>query len=455
MVQPTKELGSTGLTQFAGFIHQDFMREWRGAQAYKNANEMRLNSPVIAALLNAIEQSVRSVEWNWTSEAGEEDPRLDIINESIDGMSHSWNDHIIEALTCLPFGFSVFEIVYKREGGRLLWRKFAIRGQDTVEKWDIEKDGGIQGLTQVSGFQHVYLPIEKLLLYRTRVERNNPEGRSILRSAWIPYYYAKNIQQIEAIGIERDLAGLPMMKLPQNSDPGGDDGTKAEQIVRRVRNDEQAGLVLPFGWEFELLSSGGSRLFDTNEVIARYEKRMLMSALAQFLILGMDQIGSLALSKDQTDFFNMSVNSVADMIAETITQFAIPRLMALNGMDAQGLKLEHSPAGDVDVQAITSALQSSTQYITWTVDDEIWLRSLFGLPQKDAEDLQLERDAKHARDVEKAANNPFAGKFSAERYAGEAPDDKQRRKQESRWQTLFKGFFDEQRKRVLKGVKEL
>ena len=455
MPQTLKEIGSTGLQQFSGFVNQDFLREWQGIRAYKNANEMRLNSPVIAALLNAIEQSVRSVDWQWTSEAGEDDPRLELIQDSLDGMSHSWNDHIIEALTFLPFGFSIFEIVYRREGGRVLWRKFAIRGQDTVQKWDIQADGGIAGFNQqtLTSYATVYIPIERMILYRARVERNNPEGRSILRPAYIPYYYAKNIAQIEAIGVERDLAGLPMIKLPSGADPGGTDTTTAEELVRRIRNDEQAGLVLPTGWEFELVTTGGTRLFDTDKIIARYEKRMLMSALAQFLILGMDQIGSLALSKDQTDFFNMSVNTTADIIAETLTKFVVPRLLVLNGLDPDGVTLEHSPAGDVDLNAIATSLQSASPYLTWTVDDEIWLRSLFGLPTKDAVELGTERDLKHQRDVEKAQRTPVFGGFGAQQYSeGDAPDVKLREKQESRWRTIFNGFFEEQRKRVLKAV---
>src|SRR3990167_2944882 len=458
MPQTLKEIGSTGLQQFSGFVNQDFLREWQGIRAYKNANEMRLNSPVIAALLNAIEQSVRSVDWQWTSEAGEDDPRLELIQDSLDGMSHSWNDHIIEALTFLPFGFSIFEIVYRREGGRVLWRKFAIRGQDTVQKWDIQDDGGIAGFHQqtLNSYATVYIPIERMILYRARVERNNPEGRSILRPAYIPYYYAKNIAQIEAIGVERDLAGLPMIKLPSGADPGGTDTTTAEELVRRIRNDEQAGLVLPTGWEFELVTTGGTRLFDTDKIIARYEKRMLMSALAQFLILGMDQIGSLALSKDQTDFFNMSVNTTADIIAETFTKFVIPRLLLLNGMDPNGMKLEHSPAGDVDKDVLTKALAASTQHITWTVEDEVWLRHVLGLPEKEAEELEAEREAKHQRDIEKAQTNPFLGKFRAEQYAeADAPDVKARQKHERTWNAKFKQFFKEQRERVLRAANKL
>lgn len=36
-----------------------------------------------------------------------------------------------------------------------------------------------------------------------------------------------------------------------------------EAIVKNVRRDSTEGLALPFGWTFQLLSTGGRRQFDT------------------------------------------------------------------------------------------------------------------------------------------------------------------------------------------------
>jgi hypothetical protein len=60
----------------------------------------------------------------------------------------------------------------------------------------------------------VFIPIEKMLLFRTTVQRNNPEGRSMLRTAYRPWRNKKRIEEIEGVGIERDLAGLPMARIP-------------------------------------------------------------------------------------------------------------------------------------------------------------------------------------------------------------------------------------------------
>lgn len=392
------EIGKTGLSEFSGQIQDDFLREMRGKEAYKRYDEMRRNSPIIAALLFAYEMAIRKVSWNFASDV-ENDPRVDLLERARASMSLSWNDHITELLTMLPFGYSIFEIVYERVGSEMLWRKFAPRGQDTVYQWGFDEAGGISGFSQMSPptYKPTFIPIEKLILYRTRVERGNPEGRSMLRAAWIPYYYAKHIQQIEAIGIERDLAGLPLIRLPEGADTNEGSSTsdlsKAQKVVRNVRNDEQAGITLPAGWEFELISTGGSRQFDTDKIIKRYESRMLMTTLTQFLQLGQDGAGSLALSKDQTDFFNMSVNSIADIIGETFTKYAIPRLLKLNGYNSEGVKLEHTTAGDVDVTMLSDVLQKVGGLVTWDAEDELWLRQVIGLPEKSIDELEATREA--------------------------------------------------------------
>lgn len=449
MAKRTEEMGYSGLSEWSGRIQEDFLRELRGKQGYRRFNEMRLNSPVVGSMLMAIEQSIRGISWQYVSEEGEEDPRREFLNDARKNMSMSWNDHIVEALTMLPFGFAPFEIIYERRDGRLTWRKFAFRGQDTVVRWEMDEHGGMEALVQqgAPSYKQVTIPIEKMVLYRTRVEKNNPEGRSILRTAWIPYYYAKNLTQIEAITIERDGAGLPMIRLPEGAEAEGEDGDKANKMVRNIRNDEQAGIVLPPEWEFELLSSGGQKMIDTNEVIKRHESRILMSALAQFINLGQDKVGTQALSSDLTDFWSMSVNAIADIISETHTKFAAKKLLRLNGMDPQGIRMEHSPAGDVNLTELGEFFRNVGNKITWLPTDEVWLRGVANLPDADPEAIREERENQPQQPPQ------FPQEFNADMFvADKAPDDWKRRRQEKRLEELIAEFFDKQRERLLDEV---
>lgn len=349
------EIGYTGLKRFGGILHEEFLAELRGRQGREIFREMSDNDPVIGSFLYAIEQAIRRIEWFV------DPPKTDKSNEAMratmyvrslkDDMSHSWADTISEILSLLPYGYSYFEVVLKhRRGDRrdptkrskfndglLGWRKLAIRAQDTTDKWVFDDTGGIRGMWQLGPptYEPVFLPISRCLLFRTKITKNNPEGRSILRNAYRPWWFKKNIEEIEAIGVERDLAGLPILKLPEEVDL--DDPTnaalslKVTQILANIRRDEQDGLALPFGWEFSLLGSPGKRQFDVNDIINRYDKRIAATSLSQFILLGMERIGSFALARDQKDLFLRSLQGWVDSIASVFNLHAIPKIVRMSG----------------------------------------------------------------------------------------------------------------------------
>lgn len=475
-----QDVGDTGLnTTGWGEIGDEFLREWQGAgEKAKRVREMLYNSSVIGALRLAVEMPIRGIGWQFVSDAGEDDPRLALLNDAWAAMTHSWNDHISDALNFLWYGWSMFSVTYQQDGGRVLWRKFRPLAHDTVMRWHFAADGGLAGMQQWPHLWPDVIPIERMVIYRFRRARGNPEGESILRPAWPSWYYTKNIQQVEAIGIERNLAGLPVMTLPENADTteSDDENTdvgRARRIVRNVRNDEQAGIVKPFGWQFELLaSSGGSKTVDTDLVINRYDKRMLMATLSQFIMLGMDNVGALATFDGATDFFTLTLNAVADTIAETFTKFGVARLLELNGFDPTGVRMEHSPAGSVKPEMIADSLAklAPTGFLTWTADDEVWLRGLFRLPARDPEEIEAEREedkaekaarAEAMREAMQQRQPPDSGEVDvdeqsaalfAETYAA-GGDDAYRRQMERQWQKKMAAFLARQQRDVTRQVK--
>lgn len=476
------ELGQSGLKLYNGIVQDDFLREWRGIEAYKRANEMRLNSAVIAALLAAVEFSIGQINIELSSEKSE-DPRIELWDTFVSKVDGGFQNHIRECLSFLPFGFSLFEIVWGNFEGSIIPMKLAPRGQDTVYKWVIGANGEVEGFTQQAppDYRLVEIPSSKLLHYRFRPERGNPEGRSILRPAWVSYYYAKSIMQIEAIGVERDLAGMPVIKLPQSADVDehdpNSDYSKAAMIVRNIRRDEQEGIVLPSPeWELTLLASSGTRQFDTDKIINRYESRMLMSALAQFLMLGQENVGSLALSGDQSDLFNMSINTVADIITDTISTQLLPTFMSLNGYDLKGLTLTHSRVGDTNLEALASAVKNFEAFLTPTAEDEVYVRQLLGLPVPELEDIEEERSMKREEEAQKreAAVKKAAPSEDSEpdetdvdeedddveemngdviEYFSNRPDATARRAAENRFQKAWSKGLNQLRGRLLKAAR--
>ena len=353
------ELGSSGLRRSGGTITEEFLANLQGVKGFKVYREMRDNDPVIGAMLYAIDKVITRLEWHVE---GDDERTAQFVQECLDDMSDSWDATLQNILSMLVYGWSFHEVVYKIRGGltndprtnsrfkdhRIGWRKWPVRAQETLQEWMIDDRGGIQGMVQIdpSGGGLHRIPIEKALLFRTTTNRNNPEGYSLLRNAYRPWFYKRRIEEIEAVGIERDLAGLPMAFVPpeylmNTASPAQKAVLQAiTDIVQNVKRNEQEGIVFPAAYDeqgnrifdLQLLSASGGRQFDTGAVIQRYDQRIAMSLLSDFLLLGSDRVGSFALGTAKIDLWTLAVDSIAKTIAEVVNQYAIPRLLTLNAM---------------------------------------------------------------------------------------------------------------------------
>lgn len=416
-------IGDSGLKRMGGRIYEENLRKLTGERAIKAYSEMSENDAVIGAILFAIEMLCRQVEWHVEEQSDntEDVDAAQFITECMDDMSHTWEDLTSEILTMLRYGWSYFEIIYKYRqdplakdpvrrskytDGRIGWRKIALRAQETLYEWEFDDDGGIKGMWQWSQYgkdkNKVFIPIEKALLFRTRTEKGNPEGRSVLRNAYRSWYMLKRIQEIEAIGIERDLAGLPVMEVPASMlNLNASDSEKAiledlKAIVSEIRRDEREGVIVPSelddegkptGYKLKLLSTGGQRAFDTNKIITRYEQRIAMSVLAEFIMLGLDKVGSFSLVSSKMNLFATALDAWLDSIEAVFNRFAVPRLFAVNGIKLEKLpQIKHGPVQDVSLEELgkfINDLGRAGMPLTLTPELENHLRNKANLPPVD------------------------------------------------------------------------
>lgn len=409
-----REYGKTGLFRFdTGWIYEEFLRELQGRKGIEVYKEMSENDDIIGAILFATEMLMRQSKWS-IQEAGTEQADLDaaeFVRTCMDDMEETWSDFISEVLSFLTYGWSYHEIVYKRRMGRsknpetnskytdglIGWRKLPIRSQDTLWEWKYDEKDNLIGLVQCAPplYEQVFIPIEKALHFKTKSRKGNPEGRSVLRNCYRNWYFKRRIQEIEGIGIERDLAGLPVLEAPEGVDIWSDEYAaelaKAERIVRNVRRDEREGIVLGNGWKFSLTSTGGRRQFDTNQIIERYDTRMAMTVLADFVLLGHQAVGSFALSSDKTELFGVALGAFLDLICEVFNNQAIPRLIDINGEHFAGITdypiLTH---GDIETQDLGQLGEFVSKMVgigAITPDEsmEDYLRLAADLPERDPE----------------------------------------------------------------------
>lgn len=372
--ESTAILGISGENTINGQIRSDeFLPELRGKKAIRKYREMRDNDSTIGAVMYATEQVLRDVDLKVCPCDDSEEARreADFVESVLCDMDHTLDDHIAEALSCLSYGFAWFEVVYKRRvgptqssdkkrskytDGRMGVRKIAMRAPWTVSRFDVDnKTGDIQGVYQDGGYAGTtkhYIPSRKSLYYRTTSLNGDPSGRSILRNAYTSYEYLNNLQAIEAIAVERELAGIPVARIP--SEYLSPDATSSqvqfksnlEQILRDVKFNEQGYIITPSDTypdkdgsptnirlvDVELMSSSGSRNIDIDPIVKRYQHDIARSVLSEFLMLG-SQGGSYALSKSKTDLFLRALESYIQQIVDVLNKQLVERLWELNGLD--------------------------------------------------------------------------------------------------------------------------
>lgn len=433
------ELGVTGLTKFGGSVAEERLRELRGQAGREKYREMANNDPVIAAILFAVGHALKQPEHRIKPASDKEPDKeaAEFIEECLDDMSFTWLDtKTFIVAPMLEQGLSLLELVYKKrlgptppkyaenpatskfDDGRIGWRKWSPRSIESLvpgSEWVFDENGGINGINQMDYYgtgKVLPIPISKLLHFRTTVHpANTPEPPPITRPAYIPYTYVNNFQEIEGIGIERDLQGLPVMYL--GSDAGSLYET-AKTVTTNVRVDEQMGLVIPYakmgagaaegrGVLFELVSSNNTRSHDISAVIERYDKRKALIVLAQFIMLGMEQVGSYALSRTQGDLFMLAASAWLKSISDIINRYAIPRLMALNSFPGiTGMpELVFNPMGVPNLIEVADYVNKlvDKEVLTPDVELEKTLRKLAELPE-----ISEQVEAKWERKMEQMEN---------------------------------------------------
>jgi hypothetical protein len=421
-----QEIGTSGLQRVGGFVIDDFVGDLRGLRGAKVWREMADNDPVVGAMLFAIERLILQIDWRMEPFKEDADAMVkdkdqevaDFVEECMNDMSESWDATLSAIMSFLTYGYAYCEIVYKKRvtpdttdptkrsnfsDGKVGWRKIALRAQETTWQWIFDEDGGIKGLQQmdVSAPSHgvVMIPIEKALLFRTSTARNNPEGRSLLRNAYRPWKFKKTIEEIEAVGIERDLAGLPIAYVPpqllsSNATPAEASARAGiERLIRGIKRNENEGIVFPLAYDdqgreiykLSLLSSGGSRAFDTDKIVQRYDQRITMTVLADFILLGHEKVGSFALGSTKVDLFTTAIAQIAQSICDVFNQHAIPRLMKMNGMDvARRPKLSFGDIHQINIAELADFIQKASGSGALVVDEGLdeYLRTISGLPPK-------------------------------------------------------------------------
>lgn len=385
-----QDVGTPGLRIYSGFLEEEFLPELRGHMAARIYQEMRDNDATVSAMLYVMESLVSNATLNVLTDdtSSQGDKARNLVETSINDMVFPWNHTLSEILTFLAFGYSYLEVTLKyRRGnnrdpnkdsqyndGLIGWSKMSLRGQDTTYRWHMDDTMNVRAMEQLPPPHYIntVIPREKALHFVTRPYKSNPEGRSMLRGAYRSWFMMKRIEEIEAIAVERELNGMPVIQPPEgynlwnlNDPQAANLLSRAEELVRNVRQDMHQGVVLPFGWVLTLLSSTGQRSLDTSIIINRYAQRIATVALADMLLIGQEKVGSFALVAAKVSLFSKALRSVAKIVEGEFNRYAIPRLLRANGMNTDDPP--YIRFGPID----TPDLKSLAEYVNKLVGNNV------------------------------------------------------------------------------------
>lgn len=419
------EFGKTGLPVYSGRIYDEIDKGLSADKWRKIVREMSDTDASIRALLFMIEMVVRQAEWKivpFEPDNAEDEELAQFVRECLfEDMQQTWPDTVAEILSFVPWGWSWFEVVFKRRGGlskdktknsrfndnRIGWRKWAIRSQESLHEWKFDDWDEVEAMVQMPepDFQIREIPVAKSLHFRASTHKQNPEGRSVLRGAYRAWYFKRHIENIEGIGVERDLAGLPKI----GADPAiFQEGATADQKQMRsylenmglkIRQDETAFILYPLVYDdkgnkkfdVELLNAAGKRQFDTSGIIDRYDQRMLMAAMADFLLMGSQKVGTYALSETKFRAFLKGLKSWLDSICETVNTVAIPQLLRLNGKTSDRAPyLEAGTLDDISLEELGAFVDVLVKAgVTFTGEEQQYLKGRANIPV-DAKEVPAE-----------------------------------------------------------------
>lgn len=197
-------IGDTGLNRAGGLIFEEYLPELRGERGRRVLREMIDGDAIIGGILFAIEMMIRRVDWRLDPADDSEESlkwaeRVDLARAD---MESSWVDLMAEAITFIPWGFSIMEVLWKRcegdtgdplthsrtDDGLIAWRNFAPRAQDTLLRWELADDGTPTAMVQLVPYTGKYatIPLAKCLHFKTVQRKNSPEGRALDPDTLIP-----------------------------------------------------------------------------------------------------------------------------------------------------------------------------------------------------------------------------------------------------------------------------
>lgn len=389
------ESGRSGTIISHGIItNEDYNRSLTGIAGNKMYEIMRRSDSTVRSALQIVKLPILSTTWSIEpvkDEDGnitpEDEEKANHIKRELFHRNVNFQSIIKHALTELDFGFSIFEKVFELvefEGSvRIGIKKLAPRKQVSVYKWLTRDDQ--PGITQQTVEGQFDIPREKLIVFTHDKEGDNYEGISLLRSIYKDWDIKDKLVIINAIALERQGIGVPIVKARENASPTPADQEAAVDALSNLRANEKAYLKIPETMEVTMLDMKGSTTKEIIPSLNYHDGRIMTGVLARFMELGgASGTGSQALSGDLSSIFMKAEEALANELVATLMDDLIKQLCDLNYADMSSgyPQLTYGAIADDDNVALANSISQlmTAGALTADADLEDNVRERFRLP---------------------------------------------------------------------------
>lgn len=398
IITQTSAFGTYGVKSYSGYPSEEYLAALTGRQKADVYDRMRRSDPQVKMCLSSVKNSIKSAKWEIEPADDSDEAKSDaeLINHILfNDLGQPWSKFISEALTCLEFGHSVFEVTHKivtrsKLGPYNGIQNLGFRSQRTIDRWNLDlKTGALKSITQVVYGDldvNVDIPAEFLLVFSIDAEGANYEGVSALRPCYGSYFRKDYYMKLNAHGIEKFAIPTPIVTVPSGKE-GTEQFNNMIEVLEAYVTAQSNYLTIPEGWEINL----NTNTYDPEKVEASInaeDSRMVRAFLANFLSLGQaDSGGAYALSNDLSDFFLSSIEQLATEIESVINRSLIEKLILVNrGPREKYPILKHSGISDKAGVELANVLKSlfDGRYIVPDDQLEDHLRLRYNLPKRSA-----------------------------------------------------------------------
>ena len=423
-----KTLGTKGNKIYSGYISSnEKSSKLQGTEKYTTYQNILANTSIAAAGTRFFLNLVAKAEWKYQfADDNDKAKYEDRLYKVWSSCGTPWHRIVRRTAMYRFHGFSFQEWTAKQlDDGTIGYLDIQSRPQFTIEQWNVDPDTGFVNSVGQRNPQTgalIELPRNKMIYAIDDCMSDSPEGMGIFRHIVNSANRLTAYENLEGIGFETDLRGIPIGRAPllrlkhqlevgnitqseydsalsgldaflQNHIKGNQTSLMLDSATY-TNSDESESISGVKMYDMELLQGSSNSQDAAAKAIERLNYEIARVLGVEGLLVGGSGAGSQALSRDKSSNLFLLVDSTLKELSEIYENDYLVPLWKMNGWDMNDIpEMKTESIQFRDVTAMTQALSGMAQAGAVLAPDDPAInemRDLMGLShQSEPTDLLL------------------------------------------------------------------